>query len=280
MVKRGPITSVGKAASKMNAVKSGYYAKQLLPWEDAKEIESLREALREQWASEDDPTSMELVDQLHSVQVRVRRLERLEDEYVTTRLYGQPARIELCKEAGVDPARAQDLPDWFFDDSLPGRQEARRLHEVHQELVQMEYGDTSLSHSKRRARYPKAMAEMVPVPGEVRINLERRLRREALENNHEGSSAMFLRCFEQEYVFELLWARSPARCDALVRGLRASIALRAQSQEPWGRLLVSLLKLQSGLISALASLKRQRENRLIFDHMRPLGLLNKNQSIL
>lgn len=258
MTHTGPNTEAGKAVSKLNAVKTGYHVKAILPWEDANAIALERQRLHEQWSGP-DPTSQELVNQLHSVQLRIRRLEHLEFEHVTSRMYVHSTRVEFCTEAGLDPERAGELPDWFFDGSQAGRDEAQRLLVVYDELVAMDFYDPDLHSHTKRKRYPNASKEMIRKRGETRITLEKRLRKLSFEEgaNHVTPD-MFLMCFEQEYLFELFWAKNPQRCDSIVRGLRASIALHAQSSEPWGRTMSSLFRQQRELLQALAVLKQAR----------------------
>lgn len=123
----------------------------------------------------------------------------------------------------------------------------------------MEFLDPEVRSPSRRKSYPKALAEMGRSGAQqLRISLERRIRRMTLEEETHNSPDVFLRCFEEEYVFELFWARHPMRCDALVQGLSAGIALHAQNQESWSRQLGSLLKQQGSLLSILAVLKHTR----------------------
>lgn len=183
-----------------------------------------------------------------------------------TRLHGLGARAVFCREADIDPDSAQAVPDWFFDDSEFPREEARRLLAVYEELLQIEFHDPEGRSPSRRKSYPKALAEMGRSAGQqLRIGLEKRIRKMTLEEGTDNTPDVFLRCFEQEYVFELFWASHPMRCDALVQSLRAGIALHAQNQESWSRQLGALLKQQGSLLSMLAMLKHTRTVQVL-DH--------------
>ncbi|OYY19075.1 MAG: hypothetical protein B7Y59_05040 [Burkholderiales bacterium 35-55-47] len=262
MSKRGPKTEAGKAVSKMNAVKTGAHVKGLLPSENARQLAIDCRRLHEQWSGP-DPTSQALVNQLHSFQVRIDRLERYEFEFVTTRMRGHGARADFCRDAGIDPARASDMPNWIFDDSLPGREEAQGLLAHRSELINRVKFCRTILHNPRKLR--KELEEMISLGKEFRISIERRIRKAILDEAGNFTPDMYLRCFEEEYIFELFWAGDPQRCDAIVSGIRAGVMLEAQSNETLCRMRAWVFKQQLQHIAVLKQLKLERTKEIFIE---------------
>lgn len=246
----------------MNAVKTGVHVKGLLPSENARQLAIDRRRLHEQWSGS-DPTSQALVNQLHSFQVRIERLERYEFDFVTTRMSGHGARVEFCREAGIDPTRASDMPNWILDESQPGREEARALLAHRSELIDRVKFCRTLLHSPRKLR--KEFEEMMSLGKEFRLTLEQRIRRAIFDESGNFTPDLYLRCFEDEYIFELFWAGDPRHCDAIVSGIRASLMLEAQSHESLCRMRAWVFKQQLHHIAVLKELKLERTKEITIE---------------
>jgi hypothetical protein len=76
----GPRSLQGKSVSKFNALKSGIYAQsQVIPGEDAAELEALAESYEDEFRPETGPQRF-LVDSMLRADWRMRRLQRIETE--------------------------------------------------------------------------------------------------------------------------------------------------------------------------------------------------------
>jgi len=103
----GPRSPEGKAATRFNALKTGIHAQsQVIPGEDAAELEALTEDYRRQWAPE-SPVEVFLADEMVAADWKLRRLRRIEAQLWQRELTGPDAASDLAEAYSRSPALAQ-----------------------------------------------------------------------------------------------------------------------------------------------------------------------------
>jgi len=107
----GPRSSEGKEVSRFNALKSGIHAQsQVIPGEDAAELESLAAEYRQQFEPE-SPLEMFLVDSMIAADWKLRRLRKIEAQLWQRELTGHPqgqdAAADLAEAYSRNPVLAQ-----------------------------------------------------------------------------------------------------------------------------------------------------------------------------
>jgi len=107
----GPRSPEGKAVSRFNALKSGIHAKsQVIPGEDADELEALAESYRRDFEPESS-LEMFLTDSMIAADWQLRRLRKIEAQLwqreLTGRPEGQDAAADLAEAYTRNPVLAQ-----------------------------------------------------------------------------------------------------------------------------------------------------------------------------
>jgi len=107
----GPRSPEGKAAIRFNALKTGIHAQsQVIPGEDAAELEALTEDYRRQFPPE-SPVEVFLVDEMVAADWKLRRLRKIEAQLwqreLAGRSQGPDAAADLAEAYTRNPALAQ-----------------------------------------------------------------------------------------------------------------------------------------------------------------------------
>jgi hypothetical protein len=156
----GPRSNEGKAVSRFNALKSGIHAQsQVIPGEDAGELEALAAEYREQFQPE-SPLEMFLVDSMVAAEWRLRRLRKIEAQLWQRELTGASAAADMAEAYTRNAALTQ----------VQRRMEAaersyyRALKQMQQ--IQKEAAAHEAEESRRWREYLRSLPDEEVLPAE------------------------------------------------------------------------------------------------------------------
>lgn len=247
-------------SSSKNALKSGIYANKLLDGEDPQELQNTIDGLVKDF-NVTTTIGYQLTQELAQVMLRMTRAERWRATLISAHLAKHSTRVEFAAQLNLSVLGVASLPDWYFNDSQVDRGRAQSIYNAYLELL-------FLINNQSAERMMRVKAELPDLWFYVMGNSEATERvytfpERLSDYSSKTDPVMRLKDLKDHMVekhrYELLWAESEDRYEAVLDGLRAQVQMELSANPNLQRDETALHRRKTDLIGQLIQISREAQ---------------------
>jgi len=211
-----------QSKSAKNALKSGVYSNQLMDGEDPQLLQETIDALVKDF----HVTTMygyQMAQELAQAMLKMTRSERWQSNMISAHMAKHKTRFEFATHLDLSVLGVSKLPDWYFDDCQKSRARARKVRQAFVELEHLIHNHSAALMQQIKAALPDLWWYVMgtsQATEKVYTFSDRLSKYSNLSEPVMRLKSLKEHMLEKEY-YEIAWAQSEARYEAVLLGLRA-----------------------------------------------------------
>jgi hypothetical protein len=223
--------------SSRNALKRGVFTNALMPGEDPEAVEVIVDDVIDRFELR-DATGEICARRFVQTTLQIKRLNDAQLAYVEGFMQSEEVKSEFCRQVGITPMRAHELPSWYFSQNEERRTRARFICEVVEDATDLLKNYSVDKMTRAKSLYPHLWRAVMGPEGsatEKVHTLGERIGTTYKKATPHENLQVYINELEEKFVWMLFWARDEDRCESIVNGLRAKATLDAASNANWVR---------------------------------------------
>lgn len=251
------MTKAASGVSSKNALKSGVYSNQLLQGEDPELLQETIDALVNDFHV-NTTYGYQLAQELAQTMLKMTRSERWQCDAIAAHMSKHKTRYEFASQLDLNMLGVSKLPNWYFDDCQKTRARARRVLQAFVELEHLIKNHSAALMQQIKAALPDLWWYVMGTSAATErvYTFSDRL---SLYSNQSDPvlrlKALQTHLMEKEY-YEILWAQSEARYEAVLSGLRAQAHMELAVNPNLQRSEAALHRRKTDLLAQLLQINR------------------------
>jgi hypothetical protein len=247
-------------ASSKNALKSGIYANKLLDGEDPQQLQNTIDGLVQDFKV---TTSIgyQLAQELAQVMLRMTRAERWRATLIAAHLAKHSTRVEFSHQLNLSVLGVASLPDWYFNDSQVDRGRAQSIYNAYIELDYLIKNHSADRMMRVKAELPDLWFYVMGTSQatEKVYTFPERLSRYSTKSEPVMRLKDLQNHMVEQHRYEILWAESEDRYEAVLDGLRAQVQMELSANPNLQRDETALHRRKTDLIGQLIQISRESQ---------------------
>ena len=247
-------------ASSKNALKWGIYANKLLEGEDPQQLQNTIDGLVQDFKV---TTSIgyQLAQELAQVMLRMTRAERWRATLIAAHLAKHSTRVEFSHQLNLSVLGAASLPDWYFNHSQEDRGRAQSIYNAYIDLNYLIKNHSADRMMRVKAELPDLWLYVMGTSQatEKVYTFPERLSRYSNKTDPVMRLKDLQNHMVEQHRYEILWAESEDRYEAVLDGLRAQVQMELSANPNLQRDETALHRRKTDLIGQLIQISRESQ---------------------